>query len=94
MTKTQQAQIIQNSWQAHEIVEQSYLANPATSGDEQWPEKQRVLLADMALHLLQTALNPAELNQQQLKNNLYAILTISDQFLPDAGLAEAKEKLI
>jgi hypothetical protein len=67
-------------------VETAYLNINATKGDDEWLEKQRILLADMALHLLQTALNPSELEHDKLKNNLYSILTISDQFLPNIGL--------
>ncbi len=47
----------------------------------------------MALHLLQTALNPGEIKDDKLKNNVYSILTIADQFIPDAELAKAKEKI-
>jgi hypothetical protein len=93
MTEAEKETIIANSWLAHAKVEQSYLAHPASKGDEQWPEKQRLLLADMALHLLQTSLNPGELKLDKLQNNLYAILTIADPFLPDAQLAKAKEKI-
>jgi len=50
-------------------------------------------LADMALHLLQTALNSGEIELDKLKNNLHSILTISDQFLPNAGLKDSTEKL-
>ena len=43
----------------------------------------------MALHLLQTAVKPGDLALDKLQNNLHAILTISDQFLPQAGLKQA-----
>lgn len=56
-------------------------------------KKQRFLLADMALHLLQTAINPEEIKLDKLRNNLHAILTITDQFLPNADLKAATEKL-
>lgn len=72
---------------AHELTESSYRAHPATSGDAQWPDKQRMLLADMSLHLLQTALREGEIDQQQLRNNLYSILTICAPFLPEKELA-------
>jgi len=86
-------QSIKKSWEIHNVVETAYLKLNATKGDEQWLEKQRVLLADMALHLLQTALNPEELDLDKLKNNLHSILTISNEFLPKAGLISATENL-
>ncbi|WP_267877645.1 tyrosine-type recombinase/integrase [Massilia frigida] len=39
----------------------------------------------MALHLLQTALRDGELSADELKKNLYSILTLSGQFIPDCG---------
>ncbi len=79
---------------AHELTESTYRAHPAISGDAQWPEKQRVLLADMSLHLLQTALREGEIDQQQLQNNLYAILTICAPFLPDKELGRFADAVI
>lgn len=93
MNDLDRQQSIKKSWEIHSVVETAYLKLNATKGDEQWLEKQRVLLADMALHLLQTALNPEELDLDKLKNNLHSILTISDEFLPKAGLIDATEKL-
>lgn len=79
---------------AHDLTESSYQSDPATRGDAGWPEKQRVLLADMALHLLQTALKEGELSQEGLKRNLYAILTIADQYLPEHELKKTAESLL
>jgi hypothetical protein len=93
MTEAERDEIIANSWTAHKIVENRYLADPSVAGDDEWPAKQRVLLADMSLHLLQTALNPGELDIEKLKNNLFSILTIADKFLPDAELADATKKI-
>jgi len=93
MNDAERQQIIKTSWEIHNKVEMAYLNLSATKGDDDWLEKQRVLLADMALHLLQTALNPGELEIDKLKNNLHSILTISDQFLPNAKLKDATEKL-
>ncbi|TCI02012.1 hypothetical protein EZV61_15665 [Corallincola luteus] len=56
-------------------------------------EKHRVWLAKMALHLFQTALKTEPMELDKLRNNLHAILTISDQFLPDAKLDRAKDHL-
>jgi len=93
MTNDDKQNIIDTSWQLHSIVETNYLNNLAKAGDDDWLEKQRLLLADMALHLLQTALKPDDLELDKLRNNLHAILTISEQFLPNAGLKQATEKL-
>jgi hypothetical protein len=56
-------------------------------------ERRRLLLADMAIHLLQTAIRPGEIELDQLRNNLHAILTLSDPFLPLAGLKKTTELL-
>lgn len=85
--------IINSSWELHSVVESSYLSHNARQGDDQWLEKQRILLADMAIHLLQTALKPGEIELDKLKNNLNAILTITDPFLPNAELKKATDKL-
>jgi hypothetical protein len=71
---------------AHSLTEESYQQNPSTRGDSGWNEKQRVLLADMALHLLQTALKEGEISEEGLKRNLFSILTISDEFVHGHGL--------
>ncbi len=93
MNKVDRLKIIEISWELHSQVETSYLDNQAKQGDEKWLEKQRILLADMALHLLQTSINPGEIELDKLRNNLHAILTISDRFLPKADLKKATEKL-
>ena len=93
MNKEERAKILEVSWELHSQVETMYLSNPAKKGDNEWLEKQRLLLADMALHLLQTAIHPNEIRLDKLRNNLHAILTISDQFLPEAELKKATEKL-
>ncbi len=48
----------------------------------------------MALYLLNTGLHQSTLDNEKLRNNLCAILTISEQYIPDADLAYAKEKLL
>ena len=47
----------------------------------------------MALHLLQTSLKPGDIALDKLRNNIHAIHTISDQFLPHAELKQATEKI-
>lgn len=93
MTKEEKLKILEASWELHSQVETSYLNNPAKKGDMEWSEKQRMLLADMALHLLQTSIKPGEIKLERLRDNLNAILTITDQFLPKADLKKATEKL-
>lgn len=79
--------------QAHNLTEFAYQENPAMRGDSGWNDKQRILLADMALHLLQTALRDGELSEEGLKRNLFSILTISDQLMPGHELKAVAEKL-
>ena len=93
MNKETKLKIIEQSWELHSLVETNYLNDQARKGDENWQEKQRILLADMALHLLQTSIKPGEIELQRLRDNLHSILTITDQFLPQAGLKKATEKL-
>ena len=93
MNEIERKELLKTSWEFHSVVENGYLAHPASKGSEEWLEKQRILLADMALHLLQTAIKPGNIEIDKLKNNLHAILTITDQFLPDTGLKKAAEKL-
>ncbi len=93
MNNIEREQIISSSWELHSLIESSYLKNSAVKSDPEWLEKQRILLADMAIHLLQTALDPKDIKLDKLKNNLHAILTISNQFLPKARLLKAISKL-
>lgn len=84
---------METCWQLHNIIEEEYIAHPAKSGDAAWLEKRRLLLADMAIHLLQTAIEPGDIKIENLTNNLNAILTISDPFLPNAELKRTADKL-
>lgn len=88
------AGLIRTGWDLHGVVEEALLRHPAIKGSgADWLDKQRLLLADMAIHLLQTALKPGEIELDKLRNNLHAILTISDRFLPHAGLKDATGKI-
>ena len=78
---------------AHDLTESAYRQHASTRGEPGWTEKQRILLADMSLHLLQTALRDGELSADELKRNLFAILTVSDQFIPDCGLKASADQL-
>lgn len=81
------------SRKAHALTEASYQQHPAKRGDPDWPDKQRILLADMALHLLQTSLKDGDLATDDLKRNLFSILTISDAFLDGRGLKAFADNL-
>ena len=93
MEQASKQHIIDQSWDIHALVESAYLSHPSKKGQDDWLDKQRLLLADMAIHLLQTSLQDNQMNLDKLRNNLNAILTISDQFLPDAGLKTPLENL-
>jgi len=82
------------SRQAHDLTEAAYHGHPAVRGGAGWSEKQRLLLADMALHLVQTALRDGEVDTAKLQNNLYSILTISAPFLPEKALADYADAII
>lgn len=93
MKDNNKLELIKISWELHDQIETSYMNHPAKQGDNEWLEKQRLLLADMALHLLQTSIKPGDIKLERLRDNLHAILTISDQFLTEANLKKATEKL-
>ena len=78
---------------AHDLTESSYQNDSSKRGEPGWSEKQRILLADMALHLLQTALRDGELSDEHLRRNLFSILTIADQFLPEHDLKHVADGL-
>ena len=86
-------EILSMSRTAHDLTESAYQQRPAKRGDADWAEKQRLLLADMALHLLQTSLKEGELSEDMLKRNLFSILTISDQFIQGHDMKLFAEKL-
>ena len=97
MDDKRRGDLMKMGWEIHSEIEESYRQHPAVKGDGHargdWLEKQRLLLADMAIHLLQTAIKPGNVELHSLQNNLHAILTISDQFLPHAKLKKATERI-
>ena len=93
MKEIDKLELLKTSWELHSQVETAYLNNCAKQGEDEWLEKQRYLLADMSLHLLQTCISPGDINTDKLRDNLHAILTISDQFLPKSELKKATENL-
>lgn len=80
--------------QAHNLVEESYQELRRIKGEEGRQEQKRFLLADLACHLLQDALRWKEVNTADLQRHLYAILTISDNFLPEQELKEKAQSLL
>ena len=80
--------------QAHTLIENSYQDLRLVKGKEGRLEQKRFLLADLACHLLQDALNGNAVQPEQLKNHLYAILTLSDTFLPGQGLKHKADSLL
>lgn len=89
----QKQQLIDLTWQIHERVEQSYLEDKSVKGSEGWQNKRRLLLADMAIHLLQTALKPEALDEQRLQQNLYSVLTVADDLLEDIDVNQLAQGL-
>lgn len=86
-------QILNLAQSAHSLTESLYQQHPAVRGAPDWEDKQRLLLADMSLHLLQTALQDGPLSTDMLRRNLYSILTISDHMIPGHQLAELAQQL-
>lgn len=86
-------EILAMSRSAHSLTEAAYQQDTSTSGDHGWAEKQRILLADMALHLLQTSLKDGDFSEESLKRNLFSILTISDQFVRGHDLKTLADEL-
>jgi hypothetical protein len=93
MDEVDRQEILSLSRSAHELTERSYQQDLAQRGEPGWSGKQRILLADMALHLVQTALKEGGLSEENLKRNLFSILTISGQFIPDQDLKAVADKL-
>ena len=93
MDAVSKKEVLSMSRKAHDLTESWYQKNLSKRGDSAWADKQRILLADMALHLLQTALNEGELSEEDLKRNLFSILTISDQFIHGYSLKAVADKL-
>jgi hypothetical protein len=89
MDDSKRADIVAAGWEIHRVVEESLFC--PVGPDEL--ARRRLLLADMAIHLLQTAIKPGDIELDKLRNNLHAILTIADTFLPQAGLKEATGKI-
>lgn len=93
MDELTREKILSQSRIAHSATEAAYQQNPCKRGDAGWSEKQRVLLADMSLHLLQTSIRSGDLSTEDLKRNLFSILTISDELMPGHNLKAVADEL-
>lgn len=93
MDETTRQEILAMSRTAHSLTETAYQTNPSVLGDSGWTEKQRILLADMAIHLLQTSITDGDISEEGLKRNLFSILTISDQFVQGHDLKAVADEL-
>lgn len=93
MDHAEKSAIVGLARQAHGMTEAAYQRDMAVRGGTGWTEKQRILLADMAIHLLMTSLSDGALSADDLKRNLYAILTVSDQFLDEHDLKAVANEL-
>ena len=93
MDEASKKEIVMLGRKAHALTESAYRQHAAVRDEPGWSDKQRILLADMALHLLQTALRDGAMPADELKRNLYAILTIAEQFVPGCGLKASADRL-
>ena len=87
-------QLLKLAGEAHQIAEETYRALQANSGSKPTQEQRQYLLTDMACHLIQDAMSDDIMNSQSLKNRLYAILIICNDFLPEYDLKSNAENLI
>jgi hypothetical protein len=93
MDKTDMHQALENIAKAHNLVEKNYLLNPAVPGSEEWLNKRRLLLADLSLHLTDACVKE-EMDIERIKRYLYSILTIANDFAPEADLKETAKRLL
>ncbi|UOQ53992.1 hypothetical protein [Hymenobacter cellulosivorans] len=80
-------QILQLITQAHSLTEQG-----AAAESDYW-ERKKLVLADLSLHLAQTALRRGPLNAQELQRQLFSVLTLANGFLPTIDLKPTAEAL-
>ena len=71
---------------AHHLIEEGHQELRLLKGEQATLKQRQFLLADMACHLIQDAMSDDLMNSQSLKNRLFAILTICDDFLPGKDL--------
>ena len=80
--------------EAHHTIESFHQELRILKGSEGKLERQRFLLADMACHLVQDAIEKEEMDIESLKNRLFSILTVCDEFLPEKDLKIKANEII
>lgn len=91
MNSENRKEVLQLVDAAHARVEAFYPDAPVYRQTPEWEEKRRLLLSDLSLHLAQDALKGESINGSSLRNHLFAILTICDEFFPDENYRKAAE---
>ena len=86
--------ILQHCKEAHSLTEQCYIEHPAVKESPDWLDKRKFLLADLSLHMVQAALQNNNADIDLIKRYLFSILTICEDFIPEAELASTANKLI
>ena len=79
---------------AHHTIEGAHQELRALKGEKGKMERQRFLLADMACHLVQDAIDHETMDVESLKNRLFSILTVCDEFLPEKDLKIKANEII
>lgn len=90
----EQQLILKHCQEAHTLTEHCYSKHPAAKGDINWLDKRKFLLADLSLHMVQAALQGNTPDPQLIRRYLFSILTVCEDFIPDAGLSAVAKKLI
>ena len=80
--------------EAHHTIEGGHQELRALKGEKGKMERQRFLLADMACHLVQDAIDHETIDIESLKNRLFSILTVCDKFLPEKNLKIKANEII
>jgi len=93
MTSEEKLNAIEISRKMHDQIEAAYLKLRESVNDASKKELERYLLADMAMHLFQTAISPKEINMENLRNNVHAIATISERFIPQLNISNSTREL-
>jgi hypothetical protein len=75
-----QENILQLVHQAHALTESAALATAEAT------ERKKLILADLALHLVQAALRHPQPAPEELKRYLFGVLTVCDGFVSDLDL--------
>ena len=86
--------ILQLCKEAHALSEQCYLEHSATKGSNEWLDKRKYLLADVSLHMVQAALQNEQADVELIRRYLFSLLTICNEFIPEANLVATANKLI